>query len=266
MCAQNKSSFLLSARIKIVSLARVKWFRTLYFNFKVFPFKTALKLPVYFYSRVKFISLSGDVVINSPIRRAMVKIGVKIELGRVVMGISEMNIKGTMVINGAFSTGPDILIYINKDAILEIGENSYFGSRTRVMVTNKLVMGRYCRFGYESQILDSNFHYMLDIGKNEVKRLNGEIIIKDFCWIGNRSTIQKNTVIPRYTTIASNSLLNRDYSADIPERSIIGGIPAKLIKTDVIRIFDFKQESKINNYFISNPKVDVYKPENEVYF
>lgn len=48
-----------------------------------------------------------------------------------------------------------------------------------------------------------------------------------------RSVVQKNTILPKRTTVASNSLVNKAY--DISEASIIVGQPAKLVKTGIYR-------------------------------
>ena len=45
--------------------------------------------------------------------------------------------------------------------------------------------------------------------------------------------IQKNTKTPDNTIISGKSLLNKDYR--VPEFSIIGGMPAKLLKTGYYR-------------------------------
>jgi acetyltransferase-like isoleucine patch superfamily enzyme len=238
---------------------RINWIKTIYFNLKMFPIRIALKLPVYFYGKIKFDSLKGNVIITAPITRGMVKFGYNLEMIRKAIGIGELKIDGNFIINGSFYTGIDSVIIIQKGGVLEIGENSHLGSKTRTVVTKRVSLGRYFRLSQESQIFDSSFHYMLDIEKNEVKRLDGAVIINDYCWVGIRTSIMKNTITPQYTTIASNSLLNRDYTKDIPEKSVIGGIPAKLISTNMTRIYDFKSEALISAYFNSNPEELIYK-------
>lgn len=47
----------------------------------------------------------------------------------------------------------------------------------------------------------------------------------------------KGTVIPDHTIVSSNSLCNKDYS-DVPQFSIIGGIPARLISCNKKRCND----------------------------
>jgi acetyltransferase-like isoleucine patch superfamily enzyme len=248
----------------IVAFMRINWVNTLYFNLKMFPFRIALEFPVYFYGKVRFDSLKGKVIITAPISRGMVKFGYNLEMIRKAIGIGELKIDGDFIINGKFHTGIDSVIIIQKGAVLEIGENSHLGSKTRTVVTNRVSLGRYFRLSQESQIFDSSFHYMLDTENNEVRRLDGTVIMNDFCWVGIRTTIMKNTITPRYTTIASNSLLNKDYTKEIPEKSVIGGIPAKLLRTNMTRIYDFKAEAIISDYFNSNPDELIYKfsPEN----
>jgi len=254
------------ARAKIVSalekwriLRAVNWPKTLYFNFRMFAFKTAVKLPVFFYGRIRFNALNGQVLIKAPITRGMVRFGFNYELIRAAMGTSEMKIDGILIINGAFSTGIDYAVIIEKEGVLEIGASSYLGSRTKIIVTKRVSLGRYFRLSYESQILDSNFHYMLDVETNEIPRLDDEVIINDYCWIGNRTTILKSTKTPSYLTVASNSLLNKDYTRFIKEKSLIGGIPAKLIRTNVTRVYDPNKEMMISEYFRSHPDEQVFR-------
>ena len=47
----------------------VNWLKTYYFNFKMFPYAIARKLPVYFYGKVKLSSLKGTITIEAPIKK-----------------------------------------------------------------------------------------------------------------------------------------------------------------------------------------------------
>ncbi|MDD2987297.1 MAG: hypothetical protein PHR76_13015, partial [Flavobacterium sp.] len=65
---------------------KVNWIKTVYFNFKMFPYEIAVKLPVFFYGKVKFQSLKGSVQIDSPIERGMIGFGKKFEKQSVSKG------------------------------------------------------------------------------------------------------------------------------------------------------------------------------------
>ena len=58
----------------------VNWLKTYYFNFKMFPYAIARKLPVYFYGKVKLSSLKGTITIEAPIKKAMIGFGQRYEL------------------------------------------------------------------------------------------------------------------------------------------------------------------------------------------
>jgi len=228
----------------------------------MFPFRTAIKLPVFFYGKVRFGGLNGQVIINAPLKKGLVKFGLNIEIAKRTLGTSELTIDGIFTINGSFCTGVDYCLFIQKGGVFEIGDNSHLASRTRIFVTNKVVLGRYFRLSNDSEIFDSSFHYLIDTALNEVKRMNGSIIIDDYCWIGSRTMILKNTRTPKYTTVASNSLLNKDYANVIPEKSLIGGIPGKLIRTNIVRVFDHEKEIIIQDFFDANPNEMVFKVQN----
>ena len=61
-----------------------------------------------------------------------------------------------------------------------------------------------------------------------VNQINDEssIDIKDDVWIGSNCTIGKGVTIGKGSIIASNSFVNKN----VPEFSIYGGVPAKLVK------------------------------------
>lgn len=236
----------------------INWIKTIYFNFKMLPFSIAKKLPVLFYGKVKFTSLKGKVVITAPIRFGMVRFGINLELIKRNFNKSELRIDGSFLINGSFSTGNDCVICLTKEAFLELGEGSYLGSNTKIIVTKFVRIGKAFRFGYDSQISDSNYHYTIDLELNEVSRFNKEIVIGDYCWIGNRTSIMKGTITPSNLIVASNSLLNKNYLLNIPQNSVIGGIPAKLLKKNLVRVYDSNLELEVSKYFNENSDKNEY--------
>ena len=102
------------------------------------------------------------------------------------------------------------------------------------------------RVSWESQIFDSNFHYVSYNGV--IKPKEGLVHIGKKGWIGNRVTVQKNTKLPPYSIVASNSLINKDFSMN-GEGAIYGGIPAKLLQTDSRKILGVDKEAIIDMMF-----------------
>jgi acetyltransferase-like isoleucine patch superfamily enzyme len=239
----------LKNRIKFV--LSVNWVKTLYFNFKMFPFEIAKKLPVFFYGKVKFSGLSGEIVIDAPIRRGMIGFGQPYEMTTQSKGISEITLWGKFVFKGHVQFGKDYFIYIGANAYCEFGHMASLASNGKVICMEKIILGNYARLGSESQIIDTNFHQMINTVTGEKWPISSSITIGDYNYIGNRVSIMQNTKTPAFFTIASNTLCNKDYT-DLGKNVLIGGFPAKLVKENISRDWegekDMMESSLIFNY------------------
>lgn len=217
----------------------VNWIKTLYFNFKKFPFNIAKKLPVFFYGSVKFTSLSGEVFINGPVRRAMIGFGQPYEMNTIHKGIAEINLSGKLTFNGHVQFGKDYFIYIKESGFCEFGHMASIASNGKLICAEKISLGNYARLGSECQLIDTNFHKMINSENGEIYKMTAPIQVGNYNFISNRVSIMKGTITPDYCTIASNSLCTKDYSS-LGENILIGGIPAKLLKNNISR--DWKGE------------------------
>lgn len=233
----------------------VNWTKTIYFNFKKFPFESARKLPVFFYGRVRFTDLSGKIQIEVPLKRGMIGFGQPYEMNKASIGISELVLKGNLVFKGYCQFGKDYLIAIDKNANCVFGNMSSLGWKGRVVCTKSVEFGQYARLGSECQVLDSNFHDLKNTETGEVIKKQGEVKIGSYNFFSNRITVTKGTVTPNHCIVASNSVCSKDYSA-FGENVMIGGIPAKLIKENITR--DWKgEEEKLNMHLIIQNKYNL---------
>jgi acetyltransferase-like isoleucine patch superfamily enzyme len=219
----------------------INWSKTIYFNLKKFPFSIAKKIPVFFYGKVKFHDLKGEIIFDSPIKTGMIGFGQTFELFKKEQGIAEFNLSGKLILKGNAHFGKDCLVYIGPNSYCEIGDMFALGSRGKLISYEKLIFGKYVRVGYETQLIDTNFHTILDLKTGKVASLTSPIEIGDYNWIGNRSTIMQKTVTPNFCMIASNSLTNKDYTL-LGENILIGGIPAKLLKNNISRDWEGERE------------------------
>ncbi len=221
-------------RSKIRLYGSVNWIKTLYFNFKKFPFPVARKLPVFFYGPVKFQDISGEVIIDAPIERAMIGFGQQYEAGTIHKGTAELILGGTIVFKGPAQVGKDYLVKVYKESRLEFGYMSGLGSNSMLICKKKITFGRYARIAAEARVTDTDFHAMVDTQTGEKYETEREIIIGNFNYITSRVKIMKGTKTSDYCTVASNSMCNKDYTA-LGENILIGGMPAKLLKTHITR-------------------------------
>lgn len=221
---------------------KINWYKTVYFNFKMFPFAVAKKLPVYIYEWVKFTDLSGEIVIDAPVKRGMIGIGQPYEMTKRGFGVAELLISGKLIFKGHFQSGRDLLLVVRKDALCELGHMSSIARLGKIICVNKITLGDYARLGSESQIIDTNFHLMYNTETNESFPMTAPITIGSFNFISNRVTILQNTKTPDFCTIASNTLCNKDYTS-FGKNILIGGIPAKLLKENISRDWEGEREN-----------------------
>ena len=110
-------------------------------------------------------------------------------------------------------------------------------------------MGKYTRIGFNTLIMDSDDHYVLDINTNIIKNNTKLIILGSYNWIGNYTSIKKGVVTPDYFIVSSSfCTLVKDYS-DFPCYSVVGGSPAKLIKSGIRGVFNPNSEKLLREYF-----------------
>lgn len=226
---------------KIRFYLTINWLKTVYFNFKMFPFSVAKKLPIVFYGPVKFGALSGTIEIQSPLKRGMIGFGQRFEKMTKHRGVAEVIIQGHLVFKNHAHMGKDCFFYVGKGAYCEFGDMGCLGSDVKLVCTNKIVIGDWVGVGYESQLIDTNSHPMYNTQTGEYYPMTGEIILGSYNAISNRVTMMLNTKTPNNCVIASNSLCNRDFT-DFGENILIGGVPAKLIKNNYARDWEGEKD------------------------
>lgn len=239
---------------RIKELLKCNIAKTIRFNFKMLPFKQAAKLPVLFYGKTDFRSLNGKVLIKGPIYTGKIKVGPK----HIYVDNSIQNniwtIDGTIVFDGPVRIFRGSYILVAKNALLEINSKpeesniTKIGSNTKIFCFNHIRIGYCCRIAWECQIYDTSFHYLelLNSG-NEIQPLSSPVVIGNRVWLGNRSTVSKGAVIPDDTVVASNSLVNKDFSYE--PYSMLAGCPAQVKRTGIRRIYDKKQEKELDTKF-----------------
>lgn len=224
---------------KIIFFSSVNWIKTIYFNHKMFPYARAKKLPVLFYGKVKFAGLAGEVDIIGDIKLGMIGFGQKFEVTNKSKGTAKVTINGKLIFKGNFHFGLDCLLHIGENAYCELGDMSCLGSDVKLICLKKVTLGDWVRVGYESQIIDTNSHQMVNTLTGEKFVMIDEIALGNYNSISNRVSIMPGSKTLDNCVIASNSLLNKDYQF-LGENILLGGMPAKLLKNNFNR--DWKNE------------------------
>lgn len=224
---------------RICKVFQHNWLATLYFNFRMLPFSQAIHLPFDFAHSVRFASLKGKVMLNveGPLHRAMIRVGGR-DSDIMSRHESVVTIDGVLEVRGdSIEIGNGVSLMISKGGHLLLNGKVRFGAMCKIFCFRYIEIAEENRIGWESQIYDTNFHVMRDCYTGLDIHPDGEVHIGSCNWIGNRCSICKGTYTPDRLIVASNSLLNRDYRS-IPVNSMVAGQPARVVKSNVIRLFE----------------------------
>lgn len=132
---------------------------------------------------------------------------------------------------------------------LVFGEDVMVNQRTLFYANSKIEIGNHFRAGWCVQIYDTPVHYMIDINTGEIKNPCYPISISDNVWLANHATVTAGAKIPPFTTVASHALVNKDYSQETIEGSILMGIPAKIKHAGKVRLLNESVESQIKKLY-----------------
>ena len=202
-------------------------FYSLYFNFKVLPYKQAIKLPFYVYVWPTVISNKGKILFESPfpIRSGMVRIG------RQRTPISQprdfiIKNRGTIVFKGKCYLGHHMLIQVDRGGYLEFGDQSGLSIGSRVVCKKKIIFKYKARSSWECQFYDTNFHPVIDMVRNKPIKMDAPIVIGEKVWIGHNVIISKGVKLADEIIVSAGSVVKKSFSSP---NSIISGNPAEMI-------------------------------------
>jgi acetyltransferase-like isoleucine patch superfamily enzyme len=150
--------------------------------------------------------------------------------------------------DGLAFIGPGVILEIGKNARIEFGRWCWVGHGTKirahegvVSIGAKTVMGQECTIsafqrvsiGRECVIADRVMFIDFDHGVVEVERpIRQQGIYKRDVNVGNNVWIGYGACILRGVTVGDNSIIgtNAVVTKDVPPNSVVGGVPAKLIR------------------------------------
>ena len=239
-------------RIWGIITSGANWYKTIIFNFRMLPFKEAALLPIWLYGKVDISRSTGSIQWMNPtkVHTGGWKIGQAICLlngTNIHCDVTIISIQGVLKLGEHGHIMNGCHIYIKDGSVVELCDWVVFSEHIRLCSFIGITIGEQTRISWDSQIMDTDFHYVLQ-SDGTVYPNKKKINIGNRVWIGNHVTISKGAGVGDECIIASNSMLNHDFS-DVNNGLFVGS-PATLKKEGVSRVFDWELERRIDDFFI----------------
>ncbi len=109
---------------------------------------------------------------------------------------------------------------------LSIGNNVAIGDRTEIHCGKRVEIGSNTLISWDCLVIDRDYH---KFGADGMVEKKDDIIIGENVWIGCRSMIMKGVKIGDGAVVAAGSVVTKD----VPERAMVAGNPASIIKENV---------------------------------
>lgn len=129
-----------------------------------------------------------------------------------------------LVIDGQVSVGPGVRIDVSELAVLEL-EDVYINFNSFIKCCKHVKIGKGTMIGFDVVILDSDIHSLV----REDFEVTKPVLIGSHVWIGGRAMILKGVTIGSGSVVAAGAVVTEN----VPENTLVAGVPAKMIKKDV---------------------------------
>lgn len=128
---------------------------------------------------------------------------------------------------GGFHRGGSIELQSRyPDSMIKLGTNISTNNNVFMCAANYIEIGNDTLIGQFVTIMDHEAHGIMPDKRRETGEI-GKVIIGKNVWLGNNVIILKNSEIGDNSIVASGAVV----SGKIPPNVIVGGIPAKIIKS-----------------------------------
>lgn len=203
--------------------------KTIYYNIKIFGFRKGLRIKVLFHYKTNVNVHRGGIEVFDSAGSGAVKIGFGGTDGIVGQSSSIIIRNGKVKFLGKANLASGVSIRADKGCItfgdnFSCNKNCFFSSNSLVKFGNDVLLG------WNISIRDGDGH---PIWTSNVKNDDcSPIMIGNHVWIAADVDILKGAMVPDGCIVACRSLVTKKFDDKFKD-SVIGGIPAKCIKTNI---------------------------------
>lgn len=168
---------------------------------------------------------NSSVIING--KNNYLKIGNNVKLLGVIIEISSNNC--SIIIEDNCLIRGELRCLYKLTSIKIKRETTMLGCRIFLHESGQIIIGEDCMFSGNIKMDVSDCHSIIDLKSGNRINLPADIVIGNHVWLCEGCTILKGVTIGDHAIVAAESVV----STNVPANTIVGGIPAKIIKENI---------------------------------
>lgn len=156
--------------------------------------------------------------------------GFSLQEGCEIVGLSKRGVVfGNKCTVGRFATiRPTNVLFREPGEGLKVGDDSNIGPYSWIGCSGYVEIGQKVMLGPSVSLLAENHNFeRTDIPMKQQGVTRQSIIIEDDCWLGANCSVLAGVRIGRGSIVATGAVVTKD----IPPYSIVGGVPAKVLRS-----------------------------------
>ncbi|SDN05531.1 hypothetical protein [Bacillus sp. OK048] len=217
-------------KIKFIVFLLRDFPKSVFFNFIVFPFAIAIKMPVRIRYNVKLGKLrKNSVQLNCVPKYFMVKLGFQ-GAGFVSANHSSFSVlkDGCIIFSGECVIAEGFNIFID-NGVVTIGEGFYSNRNFELQCEREISIGQDVLLGWNVSVRDTDGHktYFNGIENNDREC----VVVNNHVWIASHCTILKGTHLSQGSIVGCNSLVC-GVKMEQPN-CLLAGVPARVKKQGI---------------------------------
>lgn len=202
--------------------------KTVYFNLKTLPLKSAIRLPILVGWNVELVSLKGKCVLHCYPETFLVRIGhggsKTVPATKSIIRLRKGSVLG-FVGKARFSAGT----VLDVGGVISVGKDFTANTNAFISCENELIIGDDVLVGWDVHIFDNDGgHKVLYNGKK--KSVNNKIVIGNHVWLCSYSHVLKGSTIMDGSILGYKSLLTKPI---MEKNALIVGSPAEIKQKNI---------------------------------
>lgn len=207
--------------------------RSVWYNFRLLPFRQARHLPLLVSHRTRVVDVSGQIALHAGhLRVGLVKIGFNTcQMSDFRFHRTTLNIRGRLDVLGECAIGAGSSIEVSESGRLTLGDHFNMGPCSLIVCNCGITFGRHVLTSWQCTFMDTDQHRLVD-NEGHVCNEDRPIAFGDNVWCGCNVIVTKGTKVCSNVTIGAGSCVHGVFDE---ERTVVAGNPAKVVRRGVAR-------------------------------